>query len=65
MVQGNRLYGKHRIFQDGKELSPRIYPERMNGEIRLQKTVGGSECRVPDFLTVEFTDLNSLCISVN
>ena len=39
--------------------------ERMNGEIRLQKTVGGSECRVPDFLTIEFTDLNSQWIAVN
>ncbi len=65
MVQGHRLYGKHRIFQDGKEPGPRIYSERMNGEIRLQKTVGGSECRVPDFLTVEFTDLNSQGIAVN
>ena len=65
MVQGHRLYGKHRIFHDGKEPGPRIYLERMNREIRLQKTVGGLECRAQDFLTTEFTDLNSQWIAVN
>ena len=65
MVQGDRLDGKHRIFEHSKKAGVRMNHERMNRRRREHEAVRGVKRRLPNFCAVKFPNFDNQRIPIH